>query len=246
MQKSTDANLKYSYAKKYYNMGKYKQAAELLEDVVPLFNGTSEGEQSLFLLANSYYKSKRPYFASAYFRRYYTNYPKAPMAEEARFKSGYGLYVVSPDARLDQTDTYDAIKELQGYLEFYPKGQYAKDAEKYLFNLQDKLAYKQYLDSKLYYNLGIFMGNNYRSCIVTSKDALKNFPYTKYREDFVFLILQAQYKEAMNSIREKAQTRYREVLDQYYSYINEYPNGKYLKQAKNIYETVSKYISKNV
>lgn len=246
VQKSTDANLKYSYAKKYYNMGKYTKAADLLEDVVPLFNGTSEGEQSLYLLANSYYMSKHPYTAAAYFKRYYTSYPKASMVEEARFKAGYGLYSISPDPRLDQSDTYEAIKELQGYIEFYPKGKYAKDAEQYLFELQDKLAYKQYLAADLYYNLGTFLGNNYRSCIVTAKDALKKFPYTKYREDFVFLILKAQYKEAVNSVNEKVQTRYREVLDQYYSYVNEYPNGKFLKRAKQIYESVSKHISKNL
>ena len=47
------------------------------------------------------------------------------MAEEAHFKAGYCLYQASPDARLDQSMTLGAIKELQTYLDLYPKGEHA-------------------------------------------------------------------------------------------------------------------------
>ncbi|MDY6122731.1 MAG: outer membrane protein assembly factor BamD [Porphyromonas sp.] len=245
IQKTTDSSLKYEYAKKYYHSREYSKAIDLLQDVVPILNGTADGPESLYLLADSYYKDSRPIAASDFFVRYYNSYPKGEKAEEARYKAAMGFYQASPEARLDQSSTYEAIREMQAYLDFYPTGQYVTEVRQMLFSLQDKLAYKEYLNALLYYDLGLYMGNNYRSCIITAKEALKDYPYTKYREDFFFLILKASYKEASFSVNEKIQTRYRDVLDRYYAYINEYPAGKYLRDAKLIYEAVSKHISKN-
>ncbi len=245
VQQSTDVALKYSYAKKFYNEHKYSKAASLLEDVRGVYDGTSEGELLIFLLAECYFEMKRDADAGSCYQEYYNKYPKGARVDEARYKSGYCFYQASPDARLDQSDTYVAIQELQSYLDFFPEGKYAREAEKMLFDLQDKLAYKEYLSAKLYYDLGLYLGNNYRSCIVTVDAALKAFPYTKHREEFVFLMLQAMYEEASFSVNEKLQTRYRDVADQYFAYINEFPNGKYLKQAKKIYDNVAKHISQD-
>lgn len=245
IQQSPDASLKYSYAKKFYNERKYSKAASLLEDVRGIYDGTSEGEQLMFLLAECYLEMRRDADAGICYQEYYNKYPKGLRAEEAHYKAGYCFYEASPDSRLDQSDTYLAIQELQSYLDFFPNGKYAKEAENMLFGLQDKLAYKEYRTAKLYYNLGLYLGNNYRSCIVTAEAALKTYPYTKHREELVFLMLQAMYEEASFSVSEKLQTRYRDVADQYFAYINEFPNGKYLKQAKKIYDSVSKHISQD-
>ncbi|WP_373811256.1 outer membrane protein assembly factor BamD [Porphyromonas macacae] len=244
VQKSTDLNRRYSYAKKCYNEKKYGRAIVLLEDIVPSLSSSEEGAQALYLLADSYFKDKRYMDASISFAQYAKRYPKDMLAEESRYNAAKSYYMLSPDARLDQSSTLDALKELRTYLEFYPEGKYAKDVEKMLFDLQDKLAYKEYLAAKLYYNLGPYMGNNYRSAVVTAKAAVKEYPYSKYRDDLEFLILQAKYQEATNSILSKMQTRFREVVDQYYNYINLFPEGKYLKQAKKIYEEISRqYVS---
>ena len=53
--KSTDYELKYSYAKKYFNEKKYSKAATLLDELVTIFKGTAYAEESLYLLAQSYY-----------------------------------------------------------------------------------------------------------------------------------------------------------------------------------------------
>lgn len=58
---------------------------------------------------------------------------------------------------------------------------------------------KDYLAAKLYYDLGSYTGNstysttgnNYLSCIVTAQNALKDYPYTKMREDLSILVLRA-------------------------------------------------------
>lgn len=241
--KSTDYEMKYSYAKKYFNAKQYSKSATLLDELVPIMKGTAYAEESLYLLAQSYYGQKDYQTASQYFNTYYTTYPKGEYSELARYYSGYGLYLDSPDPRLDQAQTYDAIKQLQLYLEYYPQSERAQEAQDILFELQEKLAYKEFLAAKLYFNLGSYMGNNYQSCVITAQNALKDYPYSKYREELMFYILRAKYELALVSIDEKLQGRYRDVVDEYYTYVNEYPEGKYLKQVQKFFDYANKRIS---
>ena len=241
--KSTDYELKYSYAKKYFNMKEFTKSATLLEELVPIYKRTASAGESLYLLAQSYYGQKDYLTASQYFNTYYTTYPKGEYTELARYYSGYGLYLDSPDPRLDQTQTYKAIAELQLYLEYYPQSERAKEAQNIMFELQEKLAFKELLATRLYYNLGTYMGNNFQSSVITAQNALKNYPYSKYREEFMYYVIQSKYELAMVSVEEKLQGRYRDVVDEYYNYMNEYPEGKYVKQVKKFYDYASKRIN---
>lgn len=241
--KSTDYELKYSYAKKYFNQKQFTKSATLLDELVPVFKGSANAEESLYLLAQSYYGQKDYQTASQYMNTYYTTYPKGEYAELARYYSGYGLYLDSPDPRLDQAQTYKAISELQLYMEYYPQSERATEAQNIMFELQEKLAYKELLATRLYYNLGNYMGNNYSSCVITAQNALKDYPYSKYREEFMFFILRAKYDMAVVSVHEKLQGRYRDVVDEYYNYMNEYPEGKYVKQVQKFYDYASKRIT---
>ncbi len=245
VQKSVDVSERYSYAKKYYNEGRYSRVITLLEDVLPSLSGSSEGPQATYLMADSYLKAKRETEAAQYFRTYYTSYPKGDMIEEARFGSGYCLYKASPEARLDQTATYGAIQELQLYLDFFPEGKHRGEVERMLFELQDKLAEKELRTSRLYYNLGLYLGNNYQSSVIVAQNALKSFPYTRYREELLFMVFKAKSEEAALSVPEKQQERVREALDHYYNYANEFPEGELAKEARRIYERMSKLMQRD-
>ena len=241
--KSTDYELKYSYAKKYFNNKKYTKAATLLEDVVHILRGTTSGEESLYLLAQSYYGQKDYQTASAYFNTYYTTYPRGEFAELARFYSGFGLYLDSPDSRFDQTQTYEALSQLQLYMEYYPQSERATQAQEIMFELQEKLAYKELSSAQLYYNLGTYMGNNYLSCIITVDNALRDYPYSKYREEFIFLKIRSKYELALVSIEDRLQGRHRDVVDEYYNYTNEFPDGKYTRQVQRFFDYSRRQIS---
>jgi outer membrane protein assembly factor BamD len=105
-----------------------------------------------------------------------------------------------------------------------------------IFELQDKLVQKELLSARLYYNLGNYMGNNFLSCVVTAQNALKDYPYTHYREDLSILILKSKYEMAIYSVEEKKGERYRETIDEYYAFVNEFPESKYLKEAEKIFK----------
>lgn len=87
------------------------------------------------------------------------------------------------------------------------------------------------------------MGNNYESAIIVAQNALKDFPYSKYKEDFDFIVLKAKFQEAKNSIDEKKGDRYREVVDEYYGFINNYPDSPNRTEADNILAIAKRHAS---
>ena len=115
-------------------------------------------------------------------------------------------------------------------------------AQSAIFELQDKLTLKQLQNAQLYYNLGTYMGNNYESAIIVARNAVRDYPYSKYKEDLELLILKAKFQEADLSIDERKVDRFREVVDEYYSFINNYPDSPNRKEADNIYSIARKYV----
>ncbi len=102
---------------------------------------------------------------------------------------------------------------------------------------------KQLQNAQLYYNLGTYGGNNYESAVIVARNAIKDYPYSKYKEDLELLVLKARFKEADESIEEKKSDRFREVVDEYYSFINNYPDSSNRHEADNIYKIASKYVT---
>lgn len=241
VMKSQDIDYKFDYAKRAYEQKKYMQASQVLNDIYTPLRGTANGEEALFLLAMSYYNNDDHENSALYFKTYYNRYPKGKYAELARFYSGYGYFLESPDPQLDQSYTIKAIEELKDFIEFFPNSEKVPEAREAIFQLQDKLTLKELQNAQLYYNLGNFMGNNYRAAIIVAENALKTYPFSKYKEDFEFLILKSKFQEARQSVVEKMGDRYRDVVDEYYSFSNNYPESKHLKEAETIYKIAEKH-----
>lgn len=241
-QKSTDPDYKLEYAKKAFAQKKYVQAYTILKDVITVFKGTEKAEESLYLLALSHYENQEYLDAGMYFQTYYSRYPKGKYTELARFYAGYGYYLDSPEPQLDQSGTVKAIEELQNFLDFFPKSDKVSIAQNAIFELQDKLTLKELQNAQLYYNLGTYLGNNYESAVIVARNAIKDYPYSKHKEALELLILKARYQEASLSVEEKKADRFRDVVDEYYSFINNYPDSPNLEEADNIYKIATKYI----
>ncbi|MDR3117960.1 MAG: outer membrane protein assembly factor BamD [Mediterranea sp.] len=234
--KSADYEYKYEAAKSYFAKGRYVRAVTLLNELITILKGTDKAEESLYMLGMSYYNQKDYATAAQTFMMYYNTYPRGLYTELSRFYSGKALYLDSPEPRLEQSGTYQAIHELQLFAEYFPQSMKKSEAQEMIFTLQDKLVRKELYSSRLYYNLGNYMGNNYLSCVITAQNALKDYPYTVYREELSILILRAKYEMAINSVEEKKDERYRDTIDEYYAFKNEFPESKYLKEAEKIFK----------
>lgn len=244
--KSTDYEYKYEAAKNYFAKGQYNRAATLLNELIAILKGTDKAEESLYMLAMSYYNQKDYQTASQVFIQYYNVYPRSTFTELARFHAGKALYLDTPEPRLDQSATYSAIQQLQLFLEYFPLSAKRDEAQDMVFKLQDKLVMKEFLAAKMYYNLGNYMGNNYQASVVTAQNALRDYPYTNLREDLSILILRSKYALAIYSVEEKKGERYRETVDEFYAFKNEFPESKYLKDAERIFRDSENALSENV
>ena len=248
--KSTDNEYKYEAAKSYFAKGQNSKAATLLEDLALIMKGTSNAEESAYMLAMTYYNQGDYITASHYFNTYYTTYPRGTYTELARFYSGKALYLDTPEPRLDQSSTYKAIEELQMFIEYFPESDRKELAQNMIFELQDKLVEKEFLSALLYYDLGSYTGNtvysstgnNYQAAVVTAQNILREYPYTKRREDLSILILRAKYDMAKESVPEKKEDRMRESIDEYYAFINEFPESKYKSEVERIFKDASKFV----
>ena len=240
--KSTDYEYKYEAAKNYFAKGQYNRAATLLNELIAILKGTDKAEESLYMLGMSYYNQNDYQTAAQTFTQYYNVYPRGTFTELARFHAGKALYLDTPEPRLDQSGTYNAIQQLQMFLDYFPNSARKDEAQNMIFALQDKLVMKEYLSAKLYYNLGNYLGNNYESCVITAQNALKDYPYTNMREDLSILILRAKYEMAVFSVEDKREERYREAVDEYYAFKNEFPESKYMKDADRIFKEAQKIL----
>ena len=243
--RSPDNDYKYEYAKQLFATKKFNQAIVLLEEVVQLKKGSDQAEECLFMLAMAQYNNSDYEGAAATFRKYHQSYPRGIFAEQASFFVGQSLYESTPEPRLDQSPTIGAINAYQEFLDYYPESKRRQEAQSRLFELQDKLVLKELQNATLYYNLGNYMGNNYESAVITAQNAIKSYPYSKYKEDLEMLVLRARFKEASESVEEKKQERFRTVIDEYYSFVNDYPESKMRKEADNIFKIANKFVNGN-
>lgn len=237
--KSSDNDLKYQKAMEYYQAEDYMRAATLLKDLIGIYRGTEKSEEAHIVYANCLYGMRDYLMGSHYFNTFVQNYPTSNQAEEAQFMSAYCSYKMSRNPRLDQAETYQALDGFQLFINLYPGSPRVAEATTLMDELRDKLVYKSFLNARLYFNLGNYMGNNYQSAIISARNSLDEFPDTRYREELSFLILEARYIEAINSIEEKMEDRLRATMDEYYSFINEFPKSAYLRKANKIFEDIS-------
>ncbi len=241
--KASDYNTKYSLAKSLFAEGKFTACSSILEECVAYQRGTQQAEESMFLLATCYFELKDYLSASEYYLTCYRTYPNSAYSEECLFRSGKSLFLDTPDPRLDATSTNHAIGQLQTFVETYPLSKYKDQAEDMIYVMFDRLVEKELGSADLYYNMGNYLGNNFQSCIIVAENALRDYPYTKYREELSQLILKAKFQMAQESVAEKRDARYRDAIDEYYAFKNEFPESSFMKEADRIFRISSKNIS---
>lgn len=228
--KSTDFEFKYRKAMQYYNKKDYARAITVFEQIVNYYRATVKGDSVMYFFAQSYYGDGDYLMATYYFNELSTNYARSQFVEESDFLYGYCYYLMSPRASLDQENSNLAKAAFQKFIFKHPESQYLPECKRLIAEIDEKLATKAYLNAKLYYDLGY-----YKAAIIALRNCINNYPLSKYREDLMFMLLDANYQLAKNSIIEKQKERFQSTLDEYYSFISEYPNSKYAKTVEKIY-----------
>jgi outer membrane protein assembly factor BamD len=235
--KSNDYDLKKTKVKEYYDEGKYARATELLEQLLPRYRATEEAEDLNWMNAQSYFNMKDYYSAGAYFKTYLDQYPFGKYAEESSYMSALCDYYLSPRPELDQENTRNAIEGFNLFLTKYTYSARIDECKKLMKELEEKLVEKSYLSAKLYYDM-----KQYKAAITALNNSLKEYTDSEYREEMMFLKLNSLFLYAENSLASKQRERYQDTLDDYYSFMEEFPESKYIKDVGRIYKKTSEYL----
>ncbi len=236
--KSRDYKLKYETAIVKYEAGEYVKAATLFDQVANIYRGTIKADTVKYYQAQSYYGQRDYTMAGHYFSELSVTYPNSAYLEESDFMTGYCFYKQSPRPELDQDNTFKTITAMQMFMVKYPNSERLTQCQQIIVEMSDKLVEKSYISARLYFDLGY-----YKSSILALRNSLMEYPETKYREELMFLILKSSYLLADKSILSKQRERYQSAVDEYYSFIGEFPDGPFSREATRMYESSNKFLA---
>jgi outer membrane protein assembly factor BamD len=232
--KSTDYEFKFKKAIEYYEAGEYVRSGTLFQELLNIFRGTSRADQVYYYYAKSMMGQRDYLMATQYFRILLREQPLSQFAEEAQFMVGYASYLQSPKVRLDQEVTVNAIDALQLYINLYPFSERVDEAHRLIDELRDKLVHKSFLNARLYYDF-----ENYKAAVVALENSLKEYPDSRFREELMYMLLRSRYLLAVNSVISLQQPRLSAALDEYFAFVDEFPESRYRREVDRFYETIS-------
>ncbi len=231
IRRDPDPKLRLSKAMEYYGAGDYQKAQYLFEDLIPLLKNDSTGERVFFLFAYSHYYQKSYTFASYYFKQHYSTYTNGKFAEEALFMSAMANYQMSPNYRLDMTDTEKAIEGFQLFANTYPLSPRVAECNRMIDLLRQKQEEKSYESAYLYYRL-----SDYKAASHSFSILLRDYPDSPNDEKIRFMLLKSHFKLAQNSVEEKQAERYNETIKFYYDFIDRYPKSAQASEAQTYFD----------
>lgn len=228
--KSTDYELKFQKAAEYYSKGNYIKAMQLYEELIPIFKGTAKSEEVYYYYTFCNYYQGDYLLSQYHFKNFTRQFPQSVHTEECYFLNAYCFYLSSPNYRLDQTDTKNAIKEFQSFVDNYPESKRIDTCNILMDKLRGKLERKDYDQVKQYNRL-----SDYKASITAAKIFIKEFPDSKYVEEMYYLIINSYYLLAINSIPSKKAERLDGAIENYLKFVDLYPRSNYLAKAENVY-----------
>jgi len=143
--------------------------------------------------------------------------------------NAYCYFLDSPVSSLDQENTYTAIKEMQLFINLYSSSSRVAEANALIDQLRAKLQRKDLDIANLYLKMRL-----YEAAIYSYNSVMREYPDTEYKEEILFAILKSNFNYAENSIPSKQAERYQSTKDAYNELVFQYPESKYLKEAKNM------------
>lgn len=237
--KNEDVNAKYELAEKLYKEGDFKKANRLFAQIAPQYIGKPQGERIMFFLSDTYYKIGDYNFAGYQFERFLKSYPKSDKAGEAAFQGAKSYYMLSPRYSLDQTDTDKALDKLQNFINTYTDSEYMPEANAMAKELTTKKERKAFEIAKQYTRLGKSYILEYSVSAVAAVDNfVSDHPGSVFREDALYLKVQATTNLALNSTLNKKSERLQDARAAYNALLKLYPETKYAEDASNLVEKV--------
>ncbi len=224
---SGDVDKIYKKGVQLYDKGEYSKAQSLFELVLSNFRGKEEAEQLYYKYAYTHFYLNNYLLSAYYFKSASNIFQTGSNKEECDFMAAFSNYKLSPDYKLDQTETLKAIDGFQAFINIYPESERVVECNNLIDELRKKMAHKEDEQAKLYFNI-----KQYQSAINSYNNLLNDYPDITDREQLRFMIIRSYYLWAENSFATKQADRFKLMLAKYEEFVNKYPKSKYLRNAR--------------
>lgn len=229
--KSTDPDYKLERAIGFIDSSQCYGALMVLEDLMNLTRGTSQGREVQYHHARAQYCLGDYYLARYYFKQFARTYPDDERSEQAEFDAALCSFRLSPGPSLDQTETRTAIEELQLFMDRHPGSPLRDSCQHMVDQLRNKLERKSFESAALYHKT-----EQFKSATIALQHALKDFPDSPYREEMQWLILDSHFQYAEQSTERRKLERYNEAIEAFLSFVARYPESRHMDKAQRIYD----------
>ncbi len=226
---SGDSELIYKKALEYYQNEQWEKAQMLFELLINSYRGKVKAEDVYFKYAYTHFHMGQYLLANYYFKSFSRTFPNSVHREEADYMQAYSLYKQSPDYRLDQTSTMDAIDAFQQFVETYPHSERVKECNRLIEELRKKLEHKAFEEGYLYYKMG-----EYQAATISFENLLRDFPESDDVERVRFLIVKANFEFANKSVIGKQKERYEKAVEYAQVFLHKFPKSKYAAQVNSM------------
>lgn len=166
-----------------------------------LGEGTTEG---LLLSVNEY-------------REFLTFYPTNARADYAQYKLGMTYYKQMRGPQRDQTETREAVKEFQTFIERYPNSTLRPEVEQKLREARDRVSQAEYQVGVFYYKQRWYPG-----AIDRLRALVKSDPGFTFRDGAYYYLAEALLRVKLDA----------EALPLYEKLITEFTQSEFLEKAK--------------
>jgi len=154
------------------------------------------------------------------FREFLTFYPTSPRADYAQFRLATALAEQMLAPERDQTNTREAVKELQVFLDRYPNSALMPEARALYRRAKDRLGEASYRVGLYYYRARWYTG-----AVDRFKEVLKNDPEYSARDAVYFYLAESLLKLGTEASRAEALPYFERLL-------KEFEQSSYLQDAR--------------
>lgn len=180
-----------------YKEKNYLDAIETFKEIILRFPASTIADDAQYYLAESRFFRQEYMLAANEYDFLIRTMPSSTYLDASRYRKAQSYFELSPGSALDQKYSSLAIDEFQNFLETTRNEKLKNEAEEKIILLNDKLAYKIYESSLIYYRM-----HYYRSSITYCDLLVEKYPDSKYIEQSLLIKAKSYFEREISKPKE--------------------------------------------
>jgi outer membrane protein assembly factor BamD len=158
----------------------FNNAVRIFEEIKFQCGGSPLMDTVYFYAGIAHLRLKQYEDARLEFETLAREHPRSPFTEEARFRLAQMRYIRSLPSFRDQTETKEAMRLLNDYIEAFPQGTFADSARTLFMSGLNKLAEKDFNNARFYRRQ-----RQHEAALIYYSSILAEFPESKFAPESI-------------------------------------------------------------